>query len=296
MLRAPVKLHELLLGKPMPFDVYDRDGRLLLRRGYVIETEQEKQKLFKLGPERDISTDERFRAALESAQRVDVKGSEEEKRAVALGFHELHLMPGELLQIKIGSDDQLLWSRYVGMLRNKSLLIDAIVRNDLPIFVKEGTTLQVKGTSGSYAFLFSASLLSNVSKPFPYHHLTFPSEVKALRLRRSERVPVRVVCAVITNDGAPHGGVLLDLSLGGGLLATRHPLHVGDTVTLKFKIDLGGSELILSVRAEVRSKRQLDPSAVRDGDGYGVQFLDLTPEETIALLTYIRAVQSGAVN
>ncbi|HNQ47794.1 MAG TPA: PilZ domain-containing protein [Hydrogenophilus thermoluteolus] len=295
MLRAPVKLHELLVGKPLPFDVYDRDGRLLLRRGYVIETDQEKQRLFKLGPERDISTDERFRAALESAQRVEVKGSDEEKRAVSLGFDELHLVPGELLQIKIGSEEQPLWARYVGMLRNKSLLIDAVTRNDVPIFIREGTTLQIKGTSGSYAFLFSASLLANVSKPFPYHHLTYPGEVKALRLRRSDRVPVRLVCAVLTEDGTPHGGVLLDLSLGGGLLATRHPLQVGETVTLKFKIDLAGSELILSVRAQVRSQRKLDAAHLRGGEGYGVQFLDLTPEETIALMTYIRAVQAGAV-
>ncbi|GAB6049481.1 hypothetical protein JCM16106_03250 [Hydrogenophilus islandicus] len=294
MLRTPVRLHELLIGKPMPFDVYDRDGRLLLRRGYVIETEQEKQKLFKLGPERDVSTDERFRAALASAGRVDIKGSEEGKKSVSLPFTELHLLPGEILQIKIEGDDQPLWSRYIGMVRNKSLLIEGITRNDVAIFVKEGSTIQVKGTSGSYAFLFSASVLANISRPFPYHHLTYPSEVRALRLRRSERVPVRIVCAVITKDGEAHGGVLLDLSLGGGLLATRHPLAVGEQITLKFKLNLVGSELILSVLAEVRSKRPLEQT--RDGDGYGVQFLDMTPEETLALLTYIQAVQSGAVS
>jgi len=278
----------------MPFDVYDRDGRLLLRRGYVIETEQEKQKLFKLGPERDVSTDERFRAALASANRVDVKGSEEERRAVSLPFTEFRLLPGEILQIKIEGDDQPLWSRYVGMVRSKSLLIEGITRNEVAIFVKEGSTVQVKGTSGSYAFLFSASVLANISKPFPYHHLTYPSEVRALRLRRSERVPVRIVCAVIRKGGETHGGVLLDLSLGGGLLATRHPLAVGEKITLKFKINLVGSELILSLQAEVRSKRHLEQT--RDGDGYGVQFLDITPEETLALLTYIQAVQSGAVS
>ena len=58
---------------------------------------------------------------------------------------------------------------------------------------------------------------------------------------------------------------------------------------------MAGSELILSVRAQVRSQRKLDAAHLRDVEGYGVQFLDLTPEETIALMTYIRAVQAGAV-
>jgi|YNPMSStandDraft_1061717.scaffolds.fasta_scaffold11955_3 c-di-GMP-binding flagellar brake protein YcgR len=295
MLRTPVKLHELLIGKPMPFDVYDREGRLLLRRGYVIESEQEKQKLFRLGPERDVSTDERFRAAFSSAARLEDKGSEEARRSVILPFTELHLLPGEPLQVKLTGDEEALWSRYIGIIRNRSLLIEAVTRSDLPIFVKEGMTLQLRGTTGSLAFLFTASVVANIARPFSYLHLSYPSEIRAVRLRRTERVKVRIVCAVLPEQGEPYGGVLLDLSLGGGLLLSRHVLGIGQRVTLKFKLPVGDNELILAVEAVVRSQRQIEQPNGQKENGYGVQFVDLAPEETLALMTYLQAVQSGAV-
>ncbi|MCX7945559.1 MAG: flagellar brake protein [Hydrogenophilus sp.] len=294
MIRTAVRPHEFLVGKPIPFDVYDRDGRLLLRAGYVIETKEEKEKLLKLGPERNVSTDERFRAALSSAERISQTGTEEARRAVSMAFVDLRLTPGDVLQVQLANDEERLLTRYIGMLRNRSLLIEAITRADLPVFVREGTVLQIKGTSGSFAFAFAASVVANVNKPFAYHHLTYPAEVKAVRLRRTERVAVRLVCAVLEKgEEQPHGGVMLDLSLGGCLLATRHPLQVGQEVTLKFKLRLGDAEIILAVAATVRSKRTLENA--REGDGYGMQFLDLSSEETIALLTYIRSVQTGAV-
>lgn len=279
----------------MPFDVFDRDGRLLLRRGYVIETEQEKQKLFKLGPERDVSTDERFRAAFSSAARLDQKGTEEANRSVTMPFAELHLLPGEPLQVKLAGEEEALWSRYIGMIRNRSVLIEAVTRADLPIFVREGTTLQVRGTTGSLAFLFTASIIANLARPFSYLHLSYPGEIRAVRLRRTERVKVRVVCAVVTESGEAHGGVLVDLSLGGGLLATRYSWNVGQRVTLKFKLPVGESELILGVNAVVRSVRQIEQPNGQKEPAYGVQFVEMAPEETLALMTYLQAVQSGAV-
>ncbi len=178
MLRTPVKLHELLIGKPMPFDVFDCEGRLLLRRGYVIESEQEKQKLFRLGPERDVSTDERFRAAFSSAARLEDKGSDKARRSVILPFAELHLLPGEPLQAKLAGDEEALWSRYIGMIRNRSLLIETVTRADLPIFIKEGVTLQIRGTTGSLAFLFTASVVANMAR-FPT--CTSPTQARSGR-------------------------------------------------------------------------------------------------------------------
>ena len=296
MLRVPVRPSEFLVGKPIPFDVYDRNGRLLLAKGYVIASAEEKERILRHGAERNLSTDERFRRAIGAALNVVEREEEPDKnKAVRLDFDELRLLPGAVLQIQLGKEEDRYFVRYIGSLRGKSVIIDALERGGLPLFVPDGTALQVRGSVGSYAFAFSSSILVNASRPYPHLHLTYPLAVGAVRLRRSERIAVRLVAAVVSDDNQAFGGVVLDLSVGGGLLATRHPLKVGQRIQIKFKLEIAGSEIILALSAVVRSVREIDDRTLEGAKGYGIEFVDLTPEDTVALMTYIAAVQINPV-
>lgn len=291
MLRVPVRPSEFLVGKPIPFDVFDRHGRLLLAKGHVIASAEEKEKLLRQGAERNLTTDERFRQAIGTALKVVEKEEEPGKNAIHLDFEELRLLPGAVLQIQLGKEEDRYFVRYIGALRGRSVIIDALERGGLPLFVPDGTALQVRGSVGSYAFVFPSSVLVNASRPYPHLHLTYPMDVVAVRLRRSERVPVRLVAAVVSDDNRAFGGVILDLSVGGGLLATRHPLKVGQRIQIKFKLEIAGTEIILAVPAIVRSERDIEDRTLEGARGYGMEFVDLTPEDTVALMTYIAAVQ-----
>lgn len=291
MLRVPVRPSEFLVGKPIPFDVFDRHGRLLLAKGHVIASAEEKEKLLRQGAERNLTTDERFRQAIGTALKVVEKEEEPGKNAIHLDFEELRLLPGAVLQIQLGKEEDRYFVRYIGALRGRSVIIDALERGGLPLFVPDGTALQVRGSVGSYAFVFPSSVLVNASRPYPHLHLTYPMDVVAVRLRRSERVPVRLVAAVVSDDNRAFGGVILDLSVGGGLLATRHPLKVGQRIQIKFKLEIAGTEIILAVPAIVRSERDTEDRTLEGARGYGIEFVDLTPEDTVALMTYIAAVQ-----
>ena len=293
MLRVPVRPSEFLVGKPIPFDVFDRHGRLLLAKGHVIASAEEKEKLLRQGPERNLNTDGRFRQAIGTALKVVEKADEPGKNAIHLDFEELRLIPGTVLQVQLGQEEDRYFARYIGALRGKSVIVDSLERNGLPLFVPDGTALQVRGSVGSYAFVFPSSVLVNASRPYPHLHLTYPLEVVAVRLRRSERVPVRLVAAVVSDDNQAFGGVILDLSVGGGLLATRHPLKVGQRIQIKFKLEISGTEIILAVPAIVRSEREIDDRTLEGAKGYGIEFVDLTPEDTVALMTYIAAVQTN---
>lgn len=77
------------------------------------------------------------------------------------------------------------------------------------------------------------------------------------------------------------------------MLATRHPLKVGQRVQIKFKLEISGTEIILAVPAIVRSEREIDDRTLEGAKGYGIEFVDLTPEDTVALMTYIAAVQTN---
>jgi len=215
VLRVPVRPSEFLVGKPIPFDVFDRHGRLLLAKGHVIASAEEKEKLLRQGAERNLTTDERFRQAIGTALKVVEKEEEPGKNAIHLDFEELRLLPGAVLQIQLGKEEDRYFVRYIGALRGRSVIIDALERGGLPLFVPDGTALQVRGSVGSYAFVFPSSVLVNASRPYPHLHLTYPMDVVAVRLRRSERVPVRLVAAVVSDDNRAFGGVILDLSVGG---------------------------------------------------------------------------------
>jgi len=293
VLRVPVRPSEFLVGKPIPFDVFDRHGRLLLAKGHVIASAEEKEKLLRQGAERNLTTDERFRQAIGTALKVVEKEEEPGKNAIHLDFEELRLLPGAVLQIQLGKEEDRYFVRYIGALRGRSVIIDALERGGLPLFVPDGTALQVRGSVGSYAFVFPSSVLVNASRPYPHLHLTYPMDVVAVRLRRSERVPVRLVAAVVSDDNRAFGGVILDLSVGGGLLATRHPLKVGQRIQIKFKLEIAGTEIILAVPAIVRSERDIEDRTLEGARGYGIEFVDLTPEDTVALMTYIAAVQTN---
>jgi c-di-GMP-binding flagellar brake protein YcgR len=293
VLRVPVRPSEFLVGKPIPFDVYDRHGRLLLAKGHVIASAEEKEKLLRQGPERNLNTDGRFRQAIGTALKVVEKADEPGKNTIHLDFEELRLIPGTVLQVQLGQEEDRYFARYIGALRGKSVIVDSLERNGLPLFVPEGTALRVRGSVGSYAFVFPSSVLVNASRPYPHLHLMYPMDVMAVRLRRSERVPVRLVAAVVSDDNQAFGGVILDLSVGGGLLATRHPLKVGQRVQLKFKLEIAGSEIILAVPAIVRSSREIEDRTLEGAKGYGIEFVELTPEDTVALMTYIATVQTN---
>ena len=53
------------------------------------------------------------------------------------------------------------------------------------------------------------------------------------------------------------------------------------------------TEIILAVPAIVRSEREIDDRTLEGAKGYGIEFVDLTPEDTVALMTYIAAVQTN---
>lgn len=71
---------------------------------------------------------------------------------------------------------------------------------------------------------------------------------------------------------------LLDLSLGGAFIETRQHYSIGSVLSLRFKLPEAGRFLTCS--AIVKNSR--------DGQGFGVQFLDLSPDDRWQLDSYIQ--------
>ena len=108
-----------------------------------------------------------------------------------------------------------------------------------------------------------------------------------MRLRQTERVPVHVVTAIQRESGESSSGAIIDLSLGGVHLISRAQLKPQERIVLKFKLQLAGQPMIVTENGIVRAERPGDAKTVPGGRGYGVQFVDMPPEDLLLLMHYI---------
>jgi len=86
-------------------------------------------------------------------------------------------------------------------------------------------------------------------------------------------------------------GLTQNISSGGVFIATHHLRKIGDRITLKFT--LPGSEKVLAVETEVRWIRENSALMRADGGtGMGVRFINLTPEMSAAINSFVQSRES----
>lgn len=83
------------------------------------------------------------------------------------------------------------------------------------------------------------------------------------------RVGLEVLVTVVPQGGLPHLGKTNNLSTSGMLLAVPAALEVGARVELKLFLPGGGSKV------DVVGEISRDAGATKEGNRYGVQFVDL---------------------
>lgn len=279
MSRVPVKQQDFEIGRPLRWDVYDTQGRLVLARGTVLNSDQEMREILHRRHVRELDL------RLEVLR--DESGSQESKREVRVLLDDTRIQPGEAMQIQSSLDSSRFPVRLIGYHKNKSIVVTNPTQDGVPIFLKEGQAFIARIFSGKYVYAFPCTILANAIKPYPYLHLSYPVEVVGVNIRKAERVRLRVIAAFDMDDDRRGAGVIVDLSNGGAYLLSKSPdLVIGRHLTLKFKIDIAGTEYVLDLAGIVRSTRPNDEGPAL-GDGYGIQFTQVSPEDNLVLASFI---------
>ena len=65
MARVPVRPGDIVIGQPLKWDVYDLHGKMLLGRGGVLASEQDKDELLKRHRLRELDLSDRLTVARE---------------------------------------------------------------------------------------------------------------------------------------------------------------------------------------------------------------------------------------
>lgn len=207
-------------------------------------------------------------------------------------FADMKLGVGNRLQIQCPAhlQSERAFVKVVGYVDNVSLIVTAPSRNGMRLDLLENESLIVRAFSRQSAFAFSCSVLRVCRRPFDYLHLSFPRQVQGTVIRKSTRV--RGGFAAETGEAeSPFAAATIDnISATGALVTAREPLgSPGDTVRLRFQVNLHGVDSALEMEAKILSLVRHDDV---DGDGvpvlrHGVEFRNLQPTDRMIVTSFV---------
>lgn len=208
-------------------------------------------------------------------------------------FDSMKLKVGDRLQIQPPAQLALerTFVRLIGYVNNQCLLVTAPRQlNGLRMQLNEGDELVIRIFSSQNAFGFSSTVTKIIKLPFEYLHLSFPSEVKGMLVRKAPRVKTKIICSVATEQPSESNltGVLTNMSANGALLASRHTIaNTNDTIKLIFRFNLHGNEALLNISAIVRGQFTDENPTNPTPENIGLEFIDLKPNEIMLLQSMI---------
>jgi hypothetical protein len=278
--RVPVKPQDFEVGRPLRWDIYDLHGNLLLAKGAVLGSEQEKAELLKRRRVRELDL------RLDVPSDNDDEGVES-RREVRILLDETHIQPGEAVQIQSSLDSTRYAVRLIGYHKGKSIIVTNPVQDGASLYLKEGQAFIARIFSGKFVFAFPCTVLASGVRPYAYLHLSYPADVLGVNIRKCDRVRLRAIAAFETDDDRRGAGVIVDLSSGGAFFASKSPdIAIGRGLILKFKVVIGSIEYVLELPGYVRSVRPNEEEPAL-GSGFGVEFVDVSPEDNLVLSSFI---------
>lgn len=271
------------VGSALAWPLLNQDGRLLLRAGTVIATEEERRLLL-----------EHFSFYVGAA-----KAGVQEGAATGAGHGPGERMTLVGMRLSIGSPiglrsffaatSPLRRSRVIGFSPDYSLFVATPRVGRLPLVLAVGENVQAVAIGAHAVYSFSCTVLASCDQPFHYLVLSAPGNVRLLRARKAARVQTRL--AVSYEAPRPEGntrglGLGRDLSVQGmSLVSPRMLGEVGSHVRVSFPISTAQIDTEFEAAAVVRNVKDS-----RDADGlvaHGLEFESVSAEQQFALRSFL---------
>lgn len=298
----PIRSSEVVLGKPLPWPVYDAQGKLLLQRGFVIVSASQLQSVTAHGffvdprwqsnapgpawgmpsarpkkptPAAPSRTDEAAAAAPASPE-------------IVVHMEDVRWNIGETLFLQLAENPKIRYSvPLIGFIRNQTVLVGSPTAGGRLEFVREGQSFVVRAFAGKKAYAFTAAAVKSVLTPYPYLHLSYPKQIGCTVVRQDSRAPVQIIASITL--GEPErtaAATMVDLSLSGCSALLKQPLgQPGARGCVKFRVCAAGNDEYLSLAASLRS---VAPNPEAGGEfRHGFEFGDLTRRERLILSAFV---------
>ena len=281
MTLIPLKEDEIQIGSPLPWNLIDVEGNVLMEQSRIIDSQPLLAQLFKLGiyraaPERNATAEKRAEGEAPLPNEMQISTLE-----------QIQLAPGDMVQLQTlhATHTERYQVKMLGFHAPVSIMVTSPMVQGKLVFIKEGQQFLVRGFVGKDAVAYKTRVIKSNLSPFPYLHRAYPQSVQSMRIRSSARVPVELVTSV----QAPRGkgsAKIVDLSWGGARMLSPQPVaDKGDDVTLAFRINPSGLDVYLTIKAKVRavSRDEINAGVVATG----VEFVDLNEQDRLYLTNMV---------
>jgi c-di-GMP-binding flagellar brake protein YcgR len=282
-----LKKADVVVGRPLPWAVFDSHNNLLLNQGFVIQTEKQVDVLLEKGL---------YRRPGRQAARPEWAGEEERKpdkepAGEQVSLDQLGLKPGDTLQLQpmLEGATERYSVRVIGEHKPESVLVTAPEVDGKLVFVREGQTFYVRGFIGKDALAFRTRVLKSQLSPFAYLHLAYPDGVQCMRVRKSVRVEINVIADIQSQRAGAQqlAGRISDLSTSGARVITDQAFAQPDEpVIVSFKVAQAGMEEYVKAESVVRGITVMVEKG-RQRTATGVEFVAMSDTHRLFLMNLI---------
>jgi hypothetical protein len=205
-------------------------------------------------------------------------------------FESMKLQVGTRLQMtqRGGGGERTSYTTLIGYAGTEFLLMRLPQENGLSLPVAEEEEIRFRIFSGLSVYAFSCQVETIFLSPRNYMVLSFPRDIRSMKLRNSMRV--RVDLPVMINSNAT--AVMSDLSVAGAQVTAELPLASIDdkiSLTFSFRAKATNTDVKVQTTAVVQSVRER--RVAREGEpplvDHGLQFESLGDSERLMLQNYV---------
>lgn len=284
---VPLSPDDIPLGEALPWAIVDRNGEPLLAEGDIVPTQAGRDWLFtSFAPHRVANLGEDDVAADSAASPPQVLTDNAGAGATPPQYSlaDLNLRPGDWLQIQLppGAGSQRVRTRVIGHAPNQMLFVTALSGRSAPQTLQVSERLELWTFSGEDIYHFVCTVERVERAPFDYVVLSAPAQIRRKVLRRSQRVPAKLVVSASAGESR-HLALLQDVSAEGVSLLADAPLGApGDTLQLAFRVRVGDIDMPIEATGTIRGVQQGD-----DGHLHGIELPVLDPAHYVALKCYV---------
>ena len=211
---------------------------------------------------------------------------------------ELELDFGDVLQMQFLPDESQLrhYVRVIGYLPNQSILVTTPHVNGKIMLVRESQRVAVRTMAKGNIIAFTGSVLRSCARPYPYLHISYPTDLQTLALRKSQRINFTGIAEVRENpppsdsQGSPqtYQVYIQDMSTTGALLISEQRFgQIKSLLSMRMNLHVAGGDERFATIAIVRNIRERTNEQSHLEYLYGVEFKTVDRRDVILLHAFI---------
>ena len=289
------EMERIVVGQPIPFSVFSADGKLLLAAGRVVESEKIRQKLVTQGINGEGDRSSRAQSSDEpepTMARVVLS-----PLAILRQSYQAATVARRLALTMARDETSEAFRTSVVGVRDNFIVVDAPVNaNGSLVVATAGQTWLCRTFQVTSAFKFFSTVLKVAFEPFPHLHMAAPQRLERRKVRGRNRVTVLLDATL--HCAMPTPCVVIDLSVGGGRIATQDTviLEPRQAIQIDMQLSVLEKKFDLLLNAVV-----VGASGASEGEHphvlfYGIKFASLSQLESLVLHGFVNSHHALELN